>query len=216
MGKAGKARVLVHRKSVPLFEKEIKFYDEQAQVEVSKTLLPIGISQITVLSEGNDVINQRVIFNAPADKYDVEVQLEKEPIRPGKSNVQHFEKRYSGFANLSVNIRKLEPNVRDPYSISDYLLLQNGNVQLKDLRATLAADNQVQTQKDSYYPINVKGQDEGPGAVYLPEVRGNIITGTVRKADGSPAIKEIVYLTVPAPDYLFFAAAVRLLRPFLF
>ena len=83
-----------------------------------------------------------------------------------------------GKAHLSIGVRKLERQIVNA----------NSPVGPIDTR------NEVQ-------------RDEPPSMDYLPELRGNLITGTVLlKENNTPAVGRIIYLSVPTKEYLFYTS----------
>jgi hypothetical protein len=56
--------------------------------------------------------------------------------------------------------------------------------------------------RGAFYPLS-----DMKGPKFLAEVRGNLITGTVTdNQNQQPKVREIVYLSIPARNYLFYAA----------
>ncbi|HWA34613.1 MAG TPA: carboxypeptidase-like regulatory domain-containing protein [Cyclobacteriaceae bacterium] len=187
--------LLIHQGNTPYYELGVHFSDGIAEVEVPVGDIPPGISQVSILNSSNGVECARLIWKRPGD-------FDKLKLSSGKSNYKPREhvgielgmQDTTRSSRVSVSVRKMETELTNA----------------PDIRAIVFGQSTLQVNNDDL--INARtvapfasGNDDG-NKVYLPEVRGNLITGTVADASGNPAANQSVYLSAPSKNYQFYAS----------
>jgi hypothetical protein len=201
LGKSIRAKILVQHKTAAIIEAEIQFVNEQAKYDLKKELLPWGISQLIVLNATNQVACERSIFYTPINIAQPDLQLERRIYKKRDKVSLRLAMKDTFPAYLSMSVRKIEKKIGSTSSISNYLFLEKNDLEMNSLQNGTSIDDQLLMRSNSH-----TGLQKPTLIKYLPEVRGNLITGTVMMKDNTPVIKEKVYLSVPSKEYLFFAS----------
>lgn len=193
------ATILVHQKFRPIVETRVEFNEMSVSFEIKKLILPSGVSQITVFSNDGLVACERNIFS-PGKEPGFDFSLERKNFKTREKVSLKLIPKDNFSANLSISIRRIESKIADNISSS---WIMNGNLR----REKSAGDLLLLNSNSFYYPIDKLKKKDTISWKYLPEVRGNLLSGTVRKNNELiPAIGEKVYLSVPSKEYLFFVS----------
>jgi hypothetical protein len=188
-------RLLVHQRSTPFYESEIHFAGGTAETEVPIENIPAGISQVSVLNSTSGVECTRLIWKRPGE-------VDKFKLTSGKSNYKLREnvslelamQDSSVSAHVSVSVRKIEKELKPTPDIKGFVFGQS-NLQASNDDLIHGGDQRL------FVPTTKEDRK-----TFLPEVRGNLITGTVTDAVGKPNSNQSVYLSVPSKNYQFYAS----------
>jgi hypothetical protein len=202
LGKNIRTKILVQHKTAPIIEVEIQFVNEQAKYDLKKELLPWGISQLIILNPTNQVACERSIFYKPINIAKPDLQLERNIYKTRDKVSLTLAMKDTFPAYLSMSVRKIEKKIVSTSSITNYLFLGKKDLEMNSLQKSASMDDQLLIHSDSHTVLQ-----ESTLLKYLPEIRGNLITGTIMMKDNTtPVIKEKVYLSIPSKEYLFFAS----------
>ncbi len=189
-------KLLVHKGSTTIYESDLHFVDGSAEVNLPLATIPGGISRVSILNSSNGVECTRLIWKVPEsdDKLNFGSQKSNFSLRE-KVDLTLNMKDTSRFSDISVSVRKIEPELIKATDIRTFAF---GNTSLKTTNDELiSAGDQLQ------YSFN--GVTGGNNKSFIPEVRGNLITGLV-EANGKPSQNQTVYLSAPAKEYQFYAS----------
>jgi hypothetical protein len=194
--KEGHVKVLVQHKDLRLIEVDTAIRDAPLNIAVRKEQLPIGISQITISTSDDKVVCQRKIFNPAKTKALVNFQMEKRQYKTRDKVIIGLKMKDSLSADISISVRGLEKN----YHINTSYLIENDVIEANSI-SSLPLDDLMLLHRNKYGNSDVKANKI---TSYLPEVRGNLLTGKVTKNDSILARGTNVYLSVPSKEFLFF------------
>lgn len=188
--------LVVHHRAIPLFESELRFTDQKAEVRFNKSILPPGISQISVFNSTNEIEAARLI--AKRNLKEGKLTLEASKTQLGTRELVSLKLRMEDtiqVANVSVSVRQLDPVINKSIDATNALSGYSTTV-----TSAMLEDFALARPADRY------NFDGGLPVRFMPELRGSLITGIVVDSMQSPKAKTIVFLSVPAKNYIFYAA----------
>ncbi len=202
MDEINSATILVTQRSNTIAETRIEFKDKKAEFEIKKETLPFGDLDIAVISDAKQVMCERSLFNPIENDPGFGLSLENKNFKR-RENVQiKLEMKDTFSLNLSMSVRKIEKKIDDlifTSSTTDLPTTSQSEAINKDLR--------ILTTKNSYTLEKKIINGDSIPINYLPEVRGNLLSGSVMKNNQSaPATGKMVYLSLPAKEYYFAVA----------
>jgi hypothetical protein len=201
------------------FAKKQPLVNGTATVNINKSDLGEGISQLTIFNEEKQPVSERLYFKRPESVLQVklnDVQQEYGTRKKVDINILTSDTNGHGLnAGMSVAVYladSLQP-VQD-INILNYLWLSS------DLKGTIespqyyfenataetakAADNLMLTQGWRRFKWEEVLKDAGPSFTFLPEHEGHVVTGRISpKISGLPDTGIHVYLSVPGKNFRF-------------
>ena len=188
--------LVVHHRAIPLLESELRFTDHKAEVRFNKSMIPPGMSQISVFNSSNKIEASRLI--AKRNLKESKLRIETNKTQLGTRELVRLNLRMEDttqVANVSVSVRQLDPVINksmDPVDAFSGYSITATSAMLEDFALARPANDY---NFDTELPFR-----------FMPEMRGSLITGLVTDSMQSPKAKAIVFLSVPAKNYLFYAA----------
>ena len=203
----------------------IKFVKKQpllngtATININKSDLGDGISQVTIFNEEKQPVSERLYFKKPEGILQVKLNdVQQEYGTRSKVNINVLTDDANGRgvnAGMSVSVYLTDSlqSVQD-INILNYLWLSS------DLKGIIespgyyfgnagpevakAADNLMLTQGWRRFKWENVLQDAGPSFAFLPEHEGHILTGRISpKISGLPDTGIHIYLSVPGKNFRF-------------
>jgi hypothetical protein len=196
--KKSSVKVSIEHKNLHLLEVDTSFLDTPLYFELRKEQLPLGVSQITISTNGNTIACQRKIYNVKMEE-SINFQIEQRKYKTRDKVIIGLKMKDSLSASVSISVRGVEKNHHQDQSMKSYFL-ENDIIRANSINSILL-DDLMLFQSNKYEIPNFK-----PNEIikYLPEVRGDLLTGKVIKNDSTSVGVTNVYLSVPSKEYLFF------------
>jgi hypothetical protein len=195
-GKETPIYLVVHHKASPLLESEIKFVNGRSVSTFSKSILPPGFSQVSAFNAAHEILASRMVSQRKSGENMLAVRVNQSNYKTRERVILNLKMKDSiATARLSISVRALEPTGVKPKP-ADYLYSEDG------AQTVGITDEAALSLRGAFYLLS-----DMKGPKFLAEVRGNLITGTVTdNQNQQPKVREIVYLSIPARNYLFYAA----------
>ena len=172
----------VHSKTRLLYNHIIKFDNNEAVINLNRDNFPLGILYISLFSDTEDLITERVICNANSDKIPVKLTTEKNKYDNREKVIINLQKEeaLTGMNLNSVSLsvtRKYQDVITDSKSElpDDYMLhLKNSKYSIRKLNSVVSANK------------------------YIIEDKGISLTGSVRGKSNDIPLRNIdVFMSVP-------------------
>ncbi len=196
------ATILVNQRSKPIIEAKVEFKDGNASLDIKKDSLPFGTLQILVFSNDNHLLCESRLFNPLVADRSSGLSLAKKNFHRREKVSLELTNKDSLPVNLSLSVRKIETKT-DGLCSYPVAPIEATAAQLETINADLLLF------RPKWSATLEKKIIDGDSVVmqYLPEVRGNVLSGVVTKIKTSnPATGKMVYLSLPAKEYHFAAS----------
>lgn len=203
--------VLVHTRQAIVLSERMTLKNNQGSIQIDKTKIPDGITHITLFSESQQPLCERLYFKAPTGKLDIKAsastyeQLTRKRIALDLTTTV-TEKAAS--ANLSVAVFKSDSLQLPGPNIISYLLLTSdlrGNIESPDYYTSgnsseirEATDNLMLTHGWSRFKWEDMSESKNQ-PTHILEHGGHIIQGRVFDKSNKPAAGVTTYLASPGP-----------------
>lgn len=214
--------VLVYQNNTVFFSAPVRFNNPVESIQIDKKILPPGISTITIFNSLGQPLGERLIFYLPPNYPRLTTLIPSTSLKPRTAvsldlsieNLPTSAKK----AELSISVRKKEPTLGPSSSFRNYLLWHS---EVKGQTESLptyfqnppASHRQVldlvmlTQSRQPYAWQSLTQSTTSMPPTHLPDFRGELISGTLKRKDNQSSVADhLVFLSLPARDYQFYAS----------
>ncbi len=201
--------LFVHARNKTIMAQSGMFNNNVVQFDMDIQTLPEGISHITIFDVMMKPVCERLFFKQPTQVNGISITsdqaryLTRGRVKIDLNLISH--KNVSPY-DLSVSIYKMDSFSSSSANIQNYLLLTSdlkGEIESPDFyfgdspTAKIAADNLMLTHGWRRFHWDRVFDTIANPQIFIPEVRGHIVTATVTRPDNTTAAGVLSYLSSP-------------------
>jgi hypothetical protein len=207
-GKEGatQVHVIAHTRQVIKFTTSQNLINGSANFIIPKNALGKGISSITLFNSELIPIAERLVFIMPDNKIPVSIAADKSTYATrSKIQLTISPQKINSTTNLSLSVYKNDSLQNDVADIQSSLWLTSelkGNIEnpgyyfSNDADVGKSIDNLMLTHGWSRFRWEEIEKPSEPNK-FLPELRGHLVTGTIKDKNRNPIQAAKIYLAVP-------------------